>query len=66
MSGGHLCEAEAPTEPTGETAAPYEKLKYNSVGGRSLRLPVIIIDYWIFSHSQALAEIYSKEHIGYM
>ncbi len=51
MSGGHLCEAEAPTEPTGETAAPYEKLKYNSVGGRSLRLPVIIIDYWIFSHS---------------
>ena len=23
MSGGHLCEAEAPTEPTGETADPY-------------------------------------------
>ena len=23
VSGGHLCEAEAPTEPTGETAAPY-------------------------------------------
>ena len=24
MSGGHLCEAEAPTEPTGETADPYK------------------------------------------
>ena len=23
MSGGHLCEAEAPTEPTGETTPPY-------------------------------------------
>ena len=27
VSGGHLCEAEAPTEPTGETADPY-KIKY--------------------------------------
>ena len=24
VSGGHLCEAEAPTEPAGETASPYE------------------------------------------
>ena len=24
VSGGHLCEAEAPTEPTGETTPPYE------------------------------------------
>ena len=24
VSGGDLCEAEAPTEPTGETAAPYK------------------------------------------
>lgn len=23
VSGGHLCETEAPTEPTGKTAAPY-------------------------------------------
>ena len=23
VSGGHLCEAEAPTEPTGKTADPY-------------------------------------------
>ena len=23
VSGGHLCEAEAPTEPIGETADPY-------------------------------------------
>ena len=26
VSSGHLCEAEAPTEPTGETAAPYDNL----------------------------------------
>ena len=24
VSGGHLCKAEAPTEPAGETASPYE------------------------------------------
>ena len=24
VSGGHLCEAEALTEPTGETTPPYE------------------------------------------
>ncbi len=24
--GGHLCEAEAPTEPTGETADPYDNI----------------------------------------
>ena len=23
VSGGHLCEAEAPTEPAGETVSPY-------------------------------------------
>ena len=26
VSGGHLCEAEAPTEPTGETADPYDNV----------------------------------------
>ena len=26
MSSGHLCEAEAPTEPTGETADPYDNV----------------------------------------
>ena len=26
VSGGHLCEAEAPTKPTGETADPYNKI----------------------------------------
>ena len=26
VSGGHLCEAEAPTEPTGETADPYDNI----------------------------------------
>ena len=26
VSGGHLCEAEAPTEPTGETADPYNNI----------------------------------------
>ena len=25
VSGGHLCEAEAPTEPTGETQSPPKK-----------------------------------------
>ena len=24
VSGGHLCEAETPTEPAGETASPYK------------------------------------------
>ncbi len=31
VSGGHLCEAEAPTEPTGETTPPYNTL-LNIVG----------------------------------
>ena len=26
VSGGHLCAAEAPTEPTGETTPPYENI----------------------------------------
>ena len=29
VSGGHLCEAEAPTEPTGETADPYKIITDN-------------------------------------
>ena len=43
MSGGHLCEAEVPTEPTGETAAPYEKLKYNSVGAGLCACPLLLL-----------------------
>jgi len=27
VSSGHLCEAEAPTEPTGETMSPVEDLR---------------------------------------
>ena len=34
MSGGHLCEAEAPTEATAETAAVVEKL--NDMTGLSM------------------------------
>ena len=28
VSGGHLCEAEAPTEPAGETAVRCEAIRY--------------------------------------
>ena len=54
MSGGHLCEAEAPTEPTGETAAPYEKLKYNSVGAGLCACPLLLLIIGFFRVGEGL------------
>ena len=32
VSGGHLCEAEAPTEPAGETAVRYAATRFSFKG----------------------------------
>lgn len=42
MSGGHLCETEAPTEPTEKTADPYSCYHYIIVGEGLCALPYII------------------------
>ena len=36
MSGGHLCEAEAPTEPAGETAARRAAIRSPVISNNSL------------------------------
>ena len=69
MSSGHLCEAEAPTEPTGETADPYfATSNYKFTGGHgefAIRQTLLSAYEDIFAQPQTADPSATTWHLPY-